>query len=89
MAIPANNEEYFAILYGLIENWCDHRCLNALSHTLGAYRAFSGLTDSWSDLHQALCHVRAFAQDELTPNELEQVHDLIAAASRILNRAAI
>jgi hypothetical protein len=81
-----SNEEFFGVLRALIEKWCDRRCLKALYRILGGYLGFNGLTDSWGDLRTALQDVRAFARNELTPDELKDVDDLIRAVDRALNR---
>jgi hypothetical protein len=79
-----SNVDFFAVLRGLIEHWCDRRCLKALLHVLPGYLSFNGMTDGWSELRNAIVQVRAFARDEITGDELEAVSDLIAAVDRLL-----
>jgi hypothetical protein len=82
-----SNEEFFAALRSLIDDWCDRRCLKPLSLVLGAYLAFAGLTDSWGILHDALVRLRAQAQwADLSDQEMETVEDLIRATERVLYR---
>ena len=80
MAKFASNDEFLGSLRGLIENWCDRRCLRALQGILGAYLAFNGLTDGWGELRIALQNVRALARTELSEDERREVDDLIRAA---------
>jgi hypothetical protein len=86
MAKFNNNETFFAALNKLIDNWCDRRCLKALSVVLPHSLAFSGLTDSWGDLCAALKIVRSVHRNDLTPDEIEVVSDLIATAEYALDR---
>lgn len=82
----SSSEDYCAAQRGLIEAWCDRRCLHALSCILDPYISFAGLTDSWANLNAGLYSVRARAQNELTLTEMETVNDLIADAERIIYR---
>ena len=77
-----SNEEFFAALRQQIERWCDQRRLAALALLLPAYTAFSGLTDSWADLYEALKATRALGHEAFTPTEWELLNDLIRAAER-------
>jgi hypothetical protein len=79
-----SNNEFFVPLRTLIEKWCDRRCLKALSYVLSPYIAFNGLTDGWSVLYEGLRSVRALAKNELTPEELDEVTNLIVAANSAL-----
>ncbi|HLY44218.1 MAG TPA: hypothetical protein VKQ73_01460 [Stellaceae bacterium] len=79
------NEEFFAALRALILAFCDRHALRPLSHILGPYLAFNGLTDSWGELHQGLRNLRAFCRDELSDAELEAIGALIAAADKALH----
>ena len=81
-----SNDEFFALLRSLIDEWCDRRCLKALHYILGPYLGFNGLTDAWGDLRVALQNVRALAKTELKTAELEEVDDLIRAVDRALAR---
>lgn len=81
-----SNEEFFAALKTLIDGWCEGRKLKPLSNILGPYLAFSGLTDSWSELREGLRTARAMSKDELSDDELETISDLIRACDRALDR---
>lgn len=70
----------------LVEAWCDRRCLGALREILSGYPVTSPLTDSWAELLTALEGVRAFARDELTPQERDRVEHLIGLASELVCR---
>ena len=52
----------------LIDAWCERREYGALATVLPAWLGNNGLTDGWSDLHDALKHVYAMCielpQDE-------------------------
>jgi hypothetical protein len=63
----------------LVDPWCDRRCLRALREILAGWPITSGLTDDWAHLGDALRGVRAFASDELTPQEAQNVEESIAA----------
>jgi hypothetical protein len=88
MAEIAGSEEFFAMLRSLIDAWCDRRCLRALNRILPAYLGFNGLTDSWNELFDALRNLRAFANDELTEPERENVSRLLTAAGKAIYRGA-
>ena len=79
----------FEILDQLIAAWCDRRELGPLSKLLPAYLAFSGLTDAWVDLYEALRTVRGAHRDDLTPAELELLGEAIANTYQALIRAGI
>jgi hypothetical protein len=81
-----SNQEVLSAIRGLIEKWCDRRCLKALCRILGAYLSFNGLGDGWNELRTALQDVRAFARTELTAEELKAVDDLIRAADSALHK---
>jgi hypothetical protein len=70
----------------LVDGWCDRRCLRALREVLNGYPLVSPMTDSWVELVKALEGVRAFARDELTPDESDRLERLIGAASAIAYR---
>jgi hypothetical protein len=70
----------------LVDQWCDRRSLRALREVLAGYPLASGLTDSWGELLKALEGVRAFARNEITDAEADQLEHLIAAASAIVYR---
>ena len=67
----------------LVESWCDRRSLRALREILSGYPLASPLTDGWGQLGEALRGVRAFAREELTPDEAQEVELLIAEIDRV------
>jgi hypothetical protein len=85
-ALFADNTEFLAALRGLIEAWCDRRCLGTLSTILPGYLGLNGLTDGWAGLYDALRNVRAFSRDNLPQQEMEMVDRLIRAAERVVYR---
>jgi len=70
-------EQLFQTLQNLVDAWCDRRALKALRHVLRGYPLSNSLTDGWADLMIALKNVRAFAREEVTPEELKLVDDCI------------
>lgn len=82
----ATNEELFRELHGLIEGWCDRRCLLALRAILHGYPLTSAMTDGWGELLKALQDVRAFARDELTDAERDAVEECIRTVDRVLHQ---
>ena len=81
-----DNAEFLSALRGLIEGWCDRRCLGELSTILPGYLGLNGLTDGWAGLYEALKNVRAFSRDTLPQEELELINQLIRAAERVVYR---
>jgi hypothetical protein len=81
-------EELFLNLRGLVEAWCDRRCLRALRAILRGYPLTSPLTDGWGELLTALQDVRAFARDELTDAERPVVDACIGVVDRVVHRSA-
>ena len=81
-----DNEEFFAALRGLIDAWCDRRCLRELATVLPGYLALNGLTDGWAALYEALKNVRAFSRERLPAAELDLVNQLIRASEKIVCR---
>ena len=63
----------------LFESWCDQRATRALRELLRGYPLSSALTDDWGELLSALEGVRAFAGDDLSEAEANEVEELIAA----------
>jgi len=82
----ASNDELFRTLHGLIEGWCDRRCLRALRAILHGYPMPSLMTDSWGELLKALQDVRAFARDELTEAERRTIEECIRAVDQAVHR---
>jgi len=82
----ATSADFFTTLRSLIDQWCDRRCLKALSRILPAYMGFNGLTDGWAALHEAMVNVRAFAGEELSETDRDTLSALIAAAHRPIYR---
>jgi hypothetical protein len=81
-----DNATLFGTLGGLVDAWCDRRCLNALRAILAGYPLSSPLTDGWGDLLTALENVRAFARDELTDAERAAVDECIRTVERVVHR---
>jgi hypothetical protein len=74
-----DNEAFFEDLRGLVEGWCERRCLQPLALVLPAYISFNGLTDGWGELLAAL-KALALVREALPRNEQETVADLRQAA---------
>jgi len=68
----------------LCNGWCEQRCLSALRHLLRAWPITSPLTDGWGELGIALQNIRAFARNEITPQELEEVEQLVRDVDNII-----
>ena len=81
-----SNDQLFRTLQGLVEGWCDRRCLRALRAILRAYPLTALLTDSWGELLIALKDVRAFAREELTETERSTVDECIMVVDRVVRR---
>ena len=81
-----DNKQLFSSIQGLVEAWCDRRCLGALRRILPAYPLSSPLTDGWGELLIALQEVRAFAKEELTPDERKLLDNCISAVETALHR---
>jgi type VI protein secretion system component VasF len=79
-----SNDQFFQALRAVIDGWCEHRNLVALSHILPAYLGFNGLTDGWGELDKALRNLRSACYDDLTTQEQNTLHDLIAATDSVL-----
>jgi hypothetical protein len=82
-----DNEQLFSSIQGLVDAWCDRRCLRALRNILPGYPLVSPLGDGWGELRLALQNVRAFAKDELTADEQKILEDCIRAADAALHRS--
>jgi hypothetical protein len=79
MFIPSTNTEFLEALKGLVDGWCERRCLGPLSRVLSAYLSFNGMTDGWGELAFALKNVRALDGEHLSSKERGTVDDLIRA----------
>ncbi|HEV2113719.1 MAG TPA: hypothetical protein VGR50_06185 [Terriglobales bacterium] len=79
-------EEICAARDRLIDSWCERRCLIALAKILHTDWPANSLTDGWASLLNSLKDVRAFARQQITPEELDVVEDLILSVERTLNR---
>jgi hypothetical protein len=62
----------------LVDAWCERRSLRSLREIPQGWPRTGGLTDDWAALADALKGVRAFAHDELTDGEADEVERLIA-----------
>jgi hypothetical protein len=85
MLVPSTNTEFLDGLKGLIDGWCERRCLAPLSRILSPYLSFNGMTDGWGELAFALKNVRALDGEHLSSRECETVEDLIRAADVALH----
>lgn len=65
------------VVQGLVESWCDRRCLRALRAILKGYPLVSPLSDGRGELRLALENVRAFAREEITSQELLAIDNVI------------
>ena len=74
----------FAILDGLVDQWCERRALNPLRRILPAYPLTNNLTDGWQMLYDALRDVRAFCRDELNAAEQKQLGEAIVIVQNAL-----
>jgi len=79
--------EPFHTIQGLVEAWCDRRCLRALRNVLQGYPLTSPLGDGWGELLKALQNVRAFARDELTRGEMKTLDECIRVVERVVYRS--
>jgi hypothetical protein len=70
----------------LVEAWCDRRALIALRCVLRGYPVTSPLTDGWAELMIALKDVRAFAREEITPEELTTIDECVRAVEQVMYR---
>lgn len=70
-------QETQKILKGLLEGWCDRRCVPALRCLSAIWPVFSEKGSRWRDLIEALKHLRGSWRDALTETELVMVEDLI------------
>jgi len=84
-----DNKQLFSSVQGLVEAWCDRRCLRALSNILRGYPMVSPLGDGWGELLIALQNVRAFARDELTAEEFRVLEACIRAVDAAVHRTWI
>jgi len=71
---------------GLVDAWCERRCLKALRWILTGWPMASGLTDDWAALQDALNAARAYAHDELTPDEEASLDELVRAVDELVHR---
>ena len=81
-----NDQELFQILQTLVDAWCERQALQPLRCILRGYPLVNPLTDGWADLITALRDVRAFAREQVTPEELKSVDECIRAIDRIVHR---
>jgi hypothetical protein len=85
MVVPSTNTEFLEAIRGLIDGWCERRCLAPLSRTLNPYLSFNGMADGWAELAFALKSVRALDGEHLATKEFETVDDLIRATDVALH----
>jgi hypothetical protein len=82
-----NEQELSQTLQELVGAWCDRRALKALKCLLGGYPLANRLTDGWANLMTALKDVRAFAREEITPEEAKRVNECIRVIERAVYRS--
>jgi hypothetical protein len=68
----------------LVDGWCERRALEPLAVLLPAYLAFSGLTDSWTDLRDAIDRLRGLGPGALTDGERAAVAEARALIHQAL-----
>ena len=83
---PNEAQDFQAIIKNLVDAWCERRALIPLSILLPVWLGFSGLTDSWHDLRNALRHTRAMAREIMTEAEKERLGRAIAIMDKALWR---
>lgn len=81
-----NDQELFQTLQKLVDAWCERRALQALRYILQGYPLVNPLTDGWADLLRALQDVRAFAREQIMPEELKSVDECIRVIDRVIHR---
>lgn len=81
----ANSEEYFAEMRGLIDAWCERRCIHLLGTLLPAYLGFNGLTDGWGELLVALKTLH-FLRDPLPQTEQDIIRRLLWTTQDVIER---
>lgn|GEM_PF-3138847 len=79
-------EEVLHVVGGLVDAWCERRCLAALREVLGAYPPARGRGVEWGELASALGRARESATGELTAEEIESLERLAAAAELLRGR---
>jgi hypothetical protein len=86
MTTVQSNEDFFRVLRGMIDTWCDERRFHFLALILPAYVGFNGLTDGWGELRAGLNALRASGPDAFNEMEWQTLGDLIQAADRAIDR---
>jgi hypothetical protein len=81
-------EEILHVLGGLVDAWCERRCLGALRSILRAYPLAFESAGEWAELARALREARELSAGELTPAELQSLDRLAGAAELLLRRRA-
>ncbi len=81
-----NSQDILKSINLLVETWCDRRSFSALRYILQGFPLSSGLTDDWANLLDGLENVRAFASDELTEEEKQNLSQLISSINQIVYR---
>ena len=77
-------DEFWKIMTGLSEKFCERKALKCLFRFLPAYYAPNGLMDGWEGCRKALADTRALCRDELTPDEEENIHKAMNIIDRML-----
>lgn len=79
-----NSHEVITAVRALVDGWCDRRSLTPLRFILLGYPLASPLTDGWGLLLESLQNVRAFAKEDLTDQELNEIGRIIGAVDRLI-----
>ena len=83
----ASNTELFEAVQGLIEAWCDPRCLPVLRAILKGWPIYMASTENYHGLLVALQNVRAFARTETTEEEKALVDQCIFVIESMLQNS--
>jgi hypothetical protein len=86
MVEPSTNLEYLEAVRSLVDGWCERRTLRPLSIILGPYLGFTGLTDGWTMLCDALKSIRALCRETISQADLEAINDLIRVSEKAIYR---
>ncbi len=79
-----SNTDLFALLDGLVDEWCERRALRPLGILLHAYPMVSGLSDSWHELRGALRDLRCLREPDVFESEAAAVDDALRAVETAL-----
>ncbi len=72
------------LLQSLADRFCERKSLKCLLWFLPGYFALNGLTDGWEECRRALADTRAFCNNDLQPDETENIDTAINLINRML-----